>query len=180
MLRPNLKKYATKKRLVVRFTNTKIIAQVIEAYSQGDKILCCYTTNHLKNYGLNLGLTNYSAAYALGLLIGKFTNQTVFLDIGLKRNTKGSKAYAVLKGAVDSGMQIPHNAERIFPENLNDRIFGKTVIDYMNLLKGTDKYSQQFGLYEKNNIGPDNLKDFYENAFERIRKGEKIEEEKKQ
>ena len=38
------------------------------------------------------------------------------LDLGLHTSTKGSRLYAVLKGAVDGGLKIPHDKE-ILPNN---------------------------------------------------------------
>ena len=37
------------------------------------------------------------------------------LDIGLNVSTKGSRIYAALKGAIDSGLKIPHNKD-ILPD----------------------------------------------------------------
>ena len=31
-----------------------------------------------------------------------------FLDVGLTRTTTGNRAFAVMKGAVDGGIDIPH------------------------------------------------------------------------
>jgi len=65
-------KYNTPKyRFVVRFTNTNIICQVAYATIMGDKILCSAQSKELKNHGLQVGLTNYSAAYATGLLLAR-------------------------------------------------------------------------------------------------------------
>merc|ERR1711953_19621 len=205
MLRTNLKNYSNiKTRMVVRFTNSKVICQLIKAYTTGDKIILSATSDELKQYGLQVGLTNYSAAYGTGLLLAKkamitnnFTQEDlkadsedenarakyrVFLDIGLKRNTRGSKAYAALKGAVDSGLDILHNAEKIFYSNDSDkndeedntlycRIHGKTVGDYMKLLREEDnaKYTQQFSQFIANNINEDNIEEMYKNVFEQVR-----------
>jgi len=65
-------KYNTpKNRLVVRFTNKDIICQIVSAEVQGDKVLCAAYAHELKRYGMPVGLTNYSAAYATGLLLAR-------------------------------------------------------------------------------------------------------------
>ncbi|XP_049849294.1 60S ribosomal protein L5-like [Schistocerca gregaria] len=70
----DLTKYgAPKYRLVVRFTNKDIIAQIVFAKIKGDFVLCAAYSHELPRYGIKLGLTNYAAAYATGLLLARRT-----------------------------------------------------------------------------------------------------------
>jgi len=62
---------APKYRLVVRFTNKQIIVQIVYARLQGDFVLCAATSKELPRYGINHGLTNWTAAYATGLLCAR-------------------------------------------------------------------------------------------------------------
>jgi large subunit ribosomal protein L5e len=62
---------APKYRLVVRFTNKDIICQIVYARLQGDFILTSARSRELPRYGINHGLTNWSAAYATGLLVAR-------------------------------------------------------------------------------------------------------------
>lgn len=62
---------APKYRLVVRFTNKDIICQIIYARLQGDFVLAAAHSRELPRYGINHGLTNWSAAYATGLLVAR-------------------------------------------------------------------------------------------------------------
>lgn len=72
MIVQDLNKYGTPKfRLVVRFTNKDIIAQVIFAKVKGDVVLAAAYAHELPGYGIKVGLTNYSAAYATGLLLAR-------------------------------------------------------------------------------------------------------------
>lgn len=65
-------KYNTPKyRLVVRFTNTDIICQIIYAKIEGDKVLVSAYAHELPRYGVKVGLTNYAAAYCTGLLLAR-------------------------------------------------------------------------------------------------------------
>jgi len=76
-------KYNTPKyRLVVRFTNKDIICQVIYATLKGDRVLCMAHSQELKEqrYGLNVGLTNYAAAYCTGLLLARRLLKNLKLD----------------------------------------------------------------------------------------------------
>ncbi len=138
-------KYNTPKyRLVVRFTSTRVIAQVVYATIQGDKVFAAADSNELRRFGLTAGLNNYASAYATGLLIARrllkkvgldtmYNGNTtleksydasadekdrrpfkVILDVGLKATSTGSKVFAVLKGVADGGVFIPHSPSR-FP-----------------------------------------------------------------
>ncbi|EDR12868.1 60S ribosomal protein L5 [Laccaria bicolor S238N-H82] len=62
---------APKYRLVVRFTNRDIIVQIVYARLQGDFVLTAAHSRELPRYGINHGLTNWSAAYATGLLCAR-------------------------------------------------------------------------------------------------------------
>ena len=74
-------KYNTPKyRLVVRFTSTRVIAQVVFATIQGDKVFTSADSNELRRFGLTAGLTNYASAYATGLLVARRLLKKVQLD----------------------------------------------------------------------------------------------------
>lgn len=74
-------KYNTPKyRLVVRITNKDIITQIISSQITGDVVLAAAYSHELPNYGIQYGLTNWSAAYATGLLIARRALQKLGLD----------------------------------------------------------------------------------------------------
>lgn len=74
-------KYNTAKyRLVVRITNTKVIAQIIYATIQGDRVIAAADSKELAKYGIKVGLKNYAAAYATGLLVARRVLKSVGLD----------------------------------------------------------------------------------------------------
>merc|ERR1719265_2271354 len=76
-------------RLVVRFTNKRIICQVIYATIIGDRTVCQATSNELPKYGISCGLTNYAAAYATGLLVGR----RLLKKYGMDGDFKGVEAH---------------------------------------------------------------------------------------
>jgi len=74
MIRQDKNKYNNKKyRLIVRFTNRKVICQVAYATIAGDKIVAQATSAELGKFGIPVGWKNYAAAYATGLLIARRT-----------------------------------------------------------------------------------------------------------
>jgi len=65
-------KYNTPKyRLVVRKTNKDIVCQIAYATVKCDRILSAAYSHELTHYGVTVGLTNYAAAYATGLLVAR-------------------------------------------------------------------------------------------------------------
>jgi len=137
-------KYKTPKyRLVVRVTNRDIITQIISADLTHDVVLVSAYSHELPRYGIKLGLTNYAACYATGLLLARRVNAKfnlkyegntnvdgtdyhveaeeeaaapfkALLDVGLARTTSGARVFGALKGAADGGLDVPHNDHR-FP-----------------------------------------------------------------
>lgn len=70
----DLNKFLTPKyRLVVRITNSKVIAQIAYATYEGDRVFSQADSRELTRWGLTTGFTSYSAAYATGLLLARRT-----------------------------------------------------------------------------------------------------------
>lgn len=135
---------SVKHRLVVRITNSKVICQIVGAYMEGDRVMAYADSTELRRYGIDFGLTNYSAAYATGFLVGRraLAEQSldkvyvakevdgtysmtedvegekralrVFLDIGLASSTKGARVFGAMKGASDAGLHIPHSEGKFY------------------------------------------------------------------
>jgi large subunit ribosomal protein L5e len=82
-----------KYRLVARITTTRVIAQVVFATIQGDKVFCQADSNELRRFGLTAGLANYASAYATGLLLARRLLKKVGLDTAYKGNTSYGKDY---------------------------------------------------------------------------------------
>ncbi|QLG48818.1 50S ribosomal protein L18 [Natrinema halophilum] len=102
-----------KPRLVARKSNKHTTAQLITPGPQGDETLASAHSSDLEEYGWDAPTSNISAAYLTGLLAGTRAVdaglEEAVLDIGLNTATPGNKVFAVQEGAIDAGLEIPHN-----------------------------------------------------------------------
>jgi len=156
-------------------------------------------------------LTNWAACYATGLLLArrllkklhldnKYRGNTqpdgedynvqpvdgprpfkAILDVGLARTTTGARIFAVLKGACDGGINVPHSPSRwpgfdkdsgkLDAEVLRKYIFGGHVAKYMEELRDQqpEKYKKQFSRFEKAKITHENIEELYKKAHHAIR-----------
>jgi len=117
---------APKYRLVVRFTNKDIIAQIVSSEIGGDKIFMAAYAHELKRYGIQHGLTNWAAAYATGLLLARRTLKKLKLDedfVGveepdgeykLTEATEGEDGRRPFKCFLDVGLTRTTTGARIF------------------------------------------------------------------
>jgi len=81
MVRQDKNKFNNKKyRLVVRFTNKKVICQIMYATIRGDIIVSQANSSELTKYGVPCGHKNYAAAYCTGLLVARRTLKKFGLD----------------------------------------------------------------------------------------------------
>lgn len=107
-----------KPRLIVRKSNRYITAQIVETKAAQDKIIVGITSKILLKKGwpkeLSGSLKSKQAAYLAGLILGKMAKEKIgeaVLDLGLNRNIAKSRLYAVLKGVIDAGLNIPHKGD---------------------------------------------------------------------
>ncbi len=150
---------SNKPRLVVRKSLKNIQAAIIEYSKKGDIVRASSHSSSLKKYGWNYNTGNLPAAYLVGFLLGKNAKNAKFdeavFDIGLQKSVKGSRIYAVLAGALDAGLNVPHSKE-ILPGK--ERIAGKHISDYAaSLKKDSRMFNKQFSAYVKNNNDPTNI-----------------------
>ncbi|MFQ5800366.1 MAG: 50S ribosomal protein L18 [Candidatus Hydrothermarchaeales archaeon] len=109
-----------KPRLVVRKSHSHVVFQIIEYHPKGDRILISAHSKELTKFGHQGHGGNAHSGYLVGFLGGgravksKVTN-AVF-DIGLVSPVKGSTVFAVLLGALDAGLTIPHNKDILPPK----------------------------------------------------------------
>lgn len=152
-----------KPRLVVRITNRRVIAQVVEYDPKGDRVLVGVDSSMLTKYGWKGDLNNTPAAYLTGLLVAKKALEKgikeVILDIGLHTPTRGGRVFAVLKGAVEGGLEIPHSPE-VLPDD--SRIRGEHIAQYYEMRP------ELFSDYERKGLKPTELPQHVEEVKERI------------
>ena len=121
-----------KPRVVVRKSNKYIRMQLVLGDSQGDNTFVAAISSELKGYDYEGGKCNIPAAYLTGLLFGRKAKDAGFdeaiLDIGLHTPIHGSTVYAALKGAIESGMSLPHDPA-VFPSD--ERIRGEHIAKFL-------------------------------------------------
>tara|TARA_Y100000310_G_scaffold242508_1_gene246667 strand:+ start:213 stop:701 length:489 start_codon:yes stop_codon:yes gene_type:complete len=121
-------------RVVVRRTNNYLNVQLVESDEAKDKVILSVSSRDLLKEGWPKekkgSLKSVSAGYLTGYLAGKKILEKekgkVILDIGLQRNKAHGRLYAVLKGLVDAGVDIAHDAS-VFPKD--ERVEGKHLKD---------------------------------------------------
>ncbi|RFU75471.1 60s ribosomal l5 [Trichoderma arundinaceum] len=102
---------APKYRLVVRFTNKDIIMQIVSSEISGDKVLAAAYSHELKAYGISHGLTNWSAAYATGLLIARRVLSKLGLDKDFVGVEEADGEFTLTEAAeTDDGERRPFKA----------------------------------------------------------------------
>ncbi len=146
-------------RLVVRLSERNALAQLVQYIPEGDKVLVSASTKELEKLGWKASKSSIPAAYLAGMLLAKKAAKLkqpvkrAILDIGHKTPLAGSRVFAVLRGAVDGGLELPH-ADKVLPSD--ERISGKHIEDYAKALKegDADRYKRQFAAYIKEKVDP--------------------------
>jgi large subunit ribosomal protein L18 len=102
-----------KPRLVARVSNQHVRAQLITPGPSGDETHAAASSEDLEAYGWEAPTGNLPSAYLTGFLAGTRAVEAgleqAVLDIGLNTATPGNKVFAVQEGAIDAGLEIPHN-----------------------------------------------------------------------
>lgn len=194
----------TRKDIITQIVSSKIIGDQVMAAAYGHELVGYgFPVPHVTNYaaayatGLLLArrtLTKLNLAdkyqgvsevdgndYNVDALEDGPNPFRAFLDVGLRRTTTGSKLFAVLKGATDGGLDVPHSDRRFVgydeegkkadAEVLRKYIFGGHVGDYMKLLAEEDetKFNRQFSLYIKAGVKADDLQAVWAKVHKAIR-----------
>ncbi len=105
-------------RLVARISNQHVRAQFEVIGPHGDETAAAATSGDLADFGWEAPVGNLPTAYLTGSLAGRRAIaaglEEAVLDIGLHSPTPGAKVFAVQEGAIDAGLEIPHN-ESVLP-----------------------------------------------------------------
>lgn len=162
-----------KPRFVVRKSINNVTCQIVEYSKDGDKTIVSVNSNDVKKLGWKGNPGNLPASYLVGLLCGSRANKKkikdAVLDSGLYVSTPGSRIYSALKGAVDSGLKIPHS-EEILPKE--ERIKGEHIAALAKKIKSEkpDEYKKRFSIYLKNKLSPENLPKHFDEVRKKILK----------
>jgi len=145
--------------LVVRPSNKHIVAQIVQAQPFGDHVLASAHSSELKEFGWSAPCGNLPAAYLTGLLAGRRAKANgvteAVLDIGLHARGPGSRIFAAAKGAIDGGLNLPHDDSAL---PTAQRIHGEHVQSYSKKLASEpERYKKMFSGYLRQKLKPEDL-----------------------
>jgi len=157
-------------RLVVRPANKHITVQIVEALATGDRVLASAHSSELKKYTWKGPGGNLPAAYLTGSLAGHRAKskgiQTAILDVGTRPANPGSRLFAAMNGAVDSGIEVPHG-EDILPTK--ERVRGEHIAAYGKVLSQDESlYQKRFSSYLKHKLKPEEMPAHFDQVREKI------------
>ena len=125
-----------KPRLVARKSNKHARAQLVTTGPEGDRTVAAARSDELAEHGWEGPTGNLPAAYLTGLLAGRRALaaglEEAVLDIGLNSPTPGSKVFALQEGAIDAGLEIPHNDDVLADWS---RTRGEHIAEYADQLE---------------------------------------------
>jgi large subunit ribosomal protein L5e len=152
-----------KYRFVVRFSNKYVTCAIHSSELVGDKCLTTASSKELPRYGLKVGLKNFAAAYATGLLCARRCLQKVGLDELYEGNTEpegevvktevDKKTYFVeeldddkrpFKAILDVGIQSTTTGNRVFAALKGATDGGLDIPHNHKRFPGYDKESGEF------------------------------------
>lgn len=158
-------------RLVTRISLNHVAAQVMRATPAGDTTMASAHSKQLEKFGWKCHTSNLPTAYLVGLLCGyralEANVKDCILDIGMHEPVPRTKVFAVLKGALDAGLNIPHEDE-ILPDD--DRINGKHISQYAVKLKEKDPnaYQSRFSGYLARGLPPEHIPEHFNEVKQAI------------
>ncbi|XP_028108769.1 60S ribosomal protein L5-like isoform X1 [Camellia sinensis] len=136
-------------------------------------VLASAYAHELPRYGLEVGLTNYAAAYCTGLLLACRVLKILEMEDEYEGN---------VEGALDGGLDIPHSDKRfsgfskdskqLDAEVHRKHIYGGHVAAYMKILMEDEpeKYQSHFVEYIKRGIEPDGIEELHKKVHAAIRR----------
>lgn len=141
-----------KPRLVVRKSLQNVYAQIIEYHPEGDKVLLSANSLELKKMGLIYG-GNVPSAYLVGYLMAKKAeknklNGETIIDLGFNPAIKNTRIFAVIKGALDGGLNlvVSDKINKKLPSE--EKLTGKEISQHASSCEDKIK----FGNYTKNKV----------------------------
>jgi large subunit ribosomal protein L5e len=141
--------------MVNSFTNKDIICQIVTAEISGDKVVMAAYSHELKRYGIKHGLTNWSAAYATGLLLARRVLKKFDLDedfvgveeadgeFNLTEATEGEEGRRPFKAFLDVGLTRTTTGARVFGAMKGASDGGLFIPHSENRFPGYDQESKE-------------------------------------
>jgi|TARA_B100000315_G_scaffold213851_1_gene212011 large subunit ribosomal protein L18 len=129
-------------RAVVRVTNRQVLIQLTRFTMEGDQVVAAVSSQQLAGLGWKGSGTSVPAAYLTGLLAARKAQAAgeahAVLDIGRVTPTPGGRVFAVLKGLVDGGMEVPHS-DSLYPgeERIRGEHISKATVKQVEKLSAT-------------------------------------------
>lgn len=158
-------------RLVARASLKHAYAQIVRAEADGDKtVASAHSRELIKMYDWKSSCGNVPAAYLTGLLCGyraiaKNVKRAV-LDIGLHSPSKGSRVFAVLKGVIDAGLEVPHSEEKL-PDK--KRIEGRHIVNYAKRLSSSsEEHEHIFSSFANKELSLEHFSEHFSNVKKTI------------
>jgi len=145
----------------VRTSNENALVQILQPSKVGDQVLVSAHSRELIKHGWQGSRKNIAACYMTGLLAG-----TKAVAKGVKQCIlyTGNRMYAPriaasVKGLIDAGVNVPVDEETLPAQ---DRISGKHIADYANLLKADKQvYDARFSGLIKEGFVPESYPDHF-------------------
>lgn len=164
---------ADRPRFVVRVSGRNILVQVVRSEIEGDYVVAQAGSGELEEYGWKASGKNVPAAYLVGVLAGRKARDAgvehAILDMGLKRTTAGNKIFAVVKGAMDAGLDVPCDSDVIpSPKRIN----GSSIAEDAEKMEDPLEYERRFSAYLRRGLRPEALPGHFEEVKARIEENE--------
>lgn len=109
-------------RMVVRRSNKGFVIQFIDYSEKGDRTICGMHSSSLKEKFGFPAKCNTPTAYLSGLYAGMQAKvkgvKTAIADIN-STASRGAMVFAAVKGAIDAGLEIPFDPEKIVAERID-------------------------------------------------------------
>lgn len=107
--------------MVVRISNRYCRCQVVAAEIDHDRVICSASSQELPRYGIKIGLKNYGACYATGLLVARRLLKSLGLDEtyeGVEEVTGACKVFDSTGEEVPEGSR--ENGKKFYVEGVEE------------------------------------------------------------
>ncbi len=126
-------------------SNKNVWAQIIEPAVGGDRVLVHASSKDLEKSGWKYSRKSYPAHYLVGLLLGKRAAKAGISEViyysGIAGFVAGSRAAALLKGLMESGIKVRVDSDAL-PDD--EAVSGARIAEYYKALSASGYSGPQF------------------------------------